>query len=627
MTEQKYPLLEKIDSPADLKGLSIDQLVACCDELRRYIVEACAVNPGHLGSSLGAVELTVALHYVFDTSNDKLVWDVGHQTYAHKLLTGRREAFLSQRKLGGLSGFPRMDESPYDAFGGGHASVSISAAYGMAAAAALDGNTEQQIVAVIGDASMTGGLAFEGLNNAGASPDTNLLVILNDNNMAIDPGTGALKRYLTKITSSHHYNRFKQRAWALFTRTPRLQRMLRKMSNALKQVILGRSNLFESFNFRYFGPIDGHNIPELVRTLRALRDIKGPKLLHVLTVKGKGYAPAEKDPATWHAPGRFDVETGERLTPRRKADRYQDVFGQTLIDLAALDRRVVGITAAMPSGCGMNRMMEQMPDRVFDVGIAEGHAVTFAAGLAAAGKIPFCGIYSTFMQRAYDNVIHDVAIQHLPVVFCLDRGGLVGEDGVTHHGVFDMAAYAAVPSLTIAAPRNEAELRNLMYTALQTESPWMIRYPRGEGEGVAWRNEPFAVIETGRGECLREGRGVAVLTIGTTAAAAAKAIDRAAREGIEAAHYDLRFVKPLDTALLDQVAAAFDRIITVEDGSLRGGVGEAVAAYLNDRGCTTPVTRLGIPDRWIEQGKPTELHALCGYDEEGIYAALKAGVH
>lgn len=624
MTEQKYTLLPKIDSPSDLKRLSIDQLATYCDELRRYIVEACSVNPGHLGSSLGAVELTVALHYVFDAPNDKLVWDVGHQTYAHKIITERREAFLTQRKLNGLSGFPRMDESVYDAFGGGHASVSISAAYGMAAAAALDGDHSKQIVAIIGDASMTGGLAFEGLNNAGAAKDANLLVILNDNNMAIDPGTGALKSYLTKITSSHHYNRFKQWAWSIFTRTPRLQRMLRKMSNALKQVILGRSNLFESFNFRYFGPIDGHNVQELVRTLRALRDIRGPKLLHVLTVKGKGYAPAEDDPATWHAPGRFDVATGDRPTPHCTRDRYQDVFGQTLLDLARMDERVVGITAAMPSGCGMSRMMEQLPDRVFDVGIAEGHAVTFAAGLATAGKVPFCAIYSTFMQRAYDNVIHDVAIQHLPVIFCLDRGGLVGEDGVTHHGVFDMAAYATVPSLTIAAPRNEKELRDLMYTALQAGKPWMIRYPRGEGEGEVWRDQPFCAMEEGRGECLRKGRDVAVLTIGTTASAAARAIQRAAAEGIEAAHYDLRFVKPLDTLLLDEVADQFERVITVEDGALRGGVGEAVTAYLNERDAKVRVTRLGIPDRWIEQGKPVELHALCGYDEEGIYQALKA---
>lgn len=624
MTEQKYTLLPKIDSPSDLKRLSIDQLATYCDELRRYIVEACSVNPGHLGSSLGAVELTVALHYVFDAPNDKLVWDVGHQTYAHKIITERREAFLTQRKLNGLSGFPRMDESVYDAFGGGHASVSISAAYGMAAAAALDGDHSKQIVAIIGDASMTGGLAFEGLNNAGAAKDANLLVILNDNNMAIDPGTGALKSYLTKITSSHHYNRFKQWAWSIFTRTPRLQRMLRKMSNALKQVILGRSNLFESFNFRYFGPINGHNVQELVRTLRALRDIRGPKLLHVLTVKGKGYAPAEDDPATWHAPGRFDVATGDRPTPHCTLDRYQDVFGQTLLDLARMDERVVGITAAMPSGCGMSRMMEQLPDRVFDVGIAEGHAVTFAAGLATAGKVPFCAIYSTFMQRAYDNVIHDVAIQHLPVIFCLDRGGLVGEDGVTHHGVFDMAAYATVPSLTIAAPRNEKELRDLMYTALQAGKPWMIRYPRGEGEGEVWRDQPFCAMEEERGECLRKGRDVAVLTIGTTASAAARAIQRAAAEGIEAAHYDLRFVKPLDTLLLDEVADQFERVITVEDGALRGGVGEAVTAYLNERDAKVRVTRLGIPDRWIEQGKPVELHALCGYDEEGIYQALKA---
>ena len=618
MGERNYLYLERIDSPAQLKKLDGEQLRICCDELRRYIIEACSVNPGHLASSLGAVELTVALHYVFDTPDDRIVWDVGHQCYAHKILTGRREAFLHQRMLGGISGFPRMDESPYDAFGGGHASVSISAAFGMAKACELRGE-QRRIVAVIGDGSMTGGLAFEGMNNAGASRSTDLLVILNDNNMAIDQATGALKSYLVKITSSVHYNRFKQHLWALLSHTPRLLRLLQKTGNAAKQVLLNKSNLFESLNFRYFGPIDGHNLPELVRTLRALRDIPGPKLLHVLTVKGKGYTPAERDQTTWHAPGRFNPETGERIAARHEAARYQDVFGETVVELARQDPRVVGITAAMPSGCGLSRMLEEMPDRCFDVGIAEGHAVTFSAGLAAAGMVPFCAIYSTFMQRAFDNVIHDVAIQHLPVVFCLDRGGLVGEDGVTHHGFFDLAAFATIPSLTIAAPMNERELRNLLYTALHAGKPYLIRYPRGYGEGVAWRGLPFETVEEGRGRRLRDGERVAVLSIGTAGNAAARAVERADADGIHAAHYDLRFAKPLDEQLLDEVAGRFERIITVEDGMLRGGVGEAVTACLADRGYRGRIERLGIPDCWIEQGKPEELYALCGYDEEAIY--------
>ncbi len=618
MGERNYLYLERIDSPAQLKKLDGEQLRIYCDELRRYIIEACSVNPGHLASSLGAVELTVALHYVFDTPDDRIVWDVGHQCYAHKILTGRREAFLHQRMLGGISGFPRMDESPYDAFGGGHASVSISAAFGMAKACELRGE-QRRIVAVIGDGSMTGGLAFEGMNNAGASRSTDLLVILNDNNMAIDQATGALKSYLVKITSSVHYNRFKQHLWALLSHTPRLLRLLQKTGNAAKQVLLNKSNLFESLNFRYFGPIDGHNLPELVRTLRALRDIPGPKLLHVLTVKGKGYTPAERDQTTWHAPGRFNPETGERIAARHEAARYQDVFGETVVELARQDPRVVGITAAMPSGCGLSRMLEEMPDRCFDVGIAEGHAVTFSAGLAAAGMVPFCAIYSTFMQRAFDNVIHDVAIQHLPVVFCLDRGGLVGEDGVTHHGFFDLAAFATIPSLTIAAPMNERELRNLLYMALHAGKPYLIRYPRGYGEGVAWRGLPFETVEEGRGRRLRDGERVAVLSIGTAGNAAARAVERADAAGIHAAHYDLRFAKPLDEQLLDEVAERFERILTVEDGMLRGGVGEAVTACLADRGYRGRIERLGIPDRWIEQGKPEELYALCGYDEEAIY--------
>ena len=621
MSEQKYTLLERIDSPQQLKQLTEEELRRYCDELRHYIIEACSVNPGHLASSLGAVELTAALHYVFETPDDRIIWDVGHQTYAHKIITGRREAFRRQRTLGGISGFPRMDESPYDAFGGGHASVSISAAYGMARASRLRGE-QRRIVAVIGDGSMTGGLAFEGMNNAGADRDADLLVILNDNNMAIDRATGALKSYLVKISSSVHYNRFKQGLWAILSHTPRVLRLLQKTGNALKQVLLNKSNLFESLNFRYFGPIDGHNLPELVRTLRALREIPGPKLLHVMTLKGKGYTPAEQDQTTWHAPGRFNPETGERLAPARQADRYQDVFGETLVELAQQDPRVVGITAAMLTGCGLNRLQETMPDRCFDVGIAEGHAVTFSAGLAAGGLVPFCAIYSTFMQRAFDNVIHDVAIQELPVVFCLDRSGLVGEDGMTHHGCFDLSAFASVPALTIAAPMDERELRNQLYTALHAGKPYLIRYPRGCGEGVAWRNQPFEKIDEGRGRLLREGTEVAVLSIGTAGNIAARAIEQAAAEGVQAAHYDLRFAKPLDTELLRTVAGRFSRIITVEDGALRGGVGEAVTALLTDFGYRGRIVRLGIPDRWIGHGRPEELHARCGYDEASIRAAL-----
>lgn len=624
MAQKQYRLLDKIDSPRELRELTPEDLRLYCDELRDYIIAECSVHPGHLASSLGAVELAAAIHYVYRTPEDRIVWDVGHQTYAHKIITGRREAFRTKRQLGGISGFPRMVESEYDAFGGGHASVSISAAFGMAKAAELRGE-ERKVVAVIGDGSMTGGLAFEGLNNAGASHDTDLLVIINDNNMAIDPATGALKNYLLKITTSQSYNRFKRRLWGVLAHTPRLLRLCQKTGNALKQGLLNNSNLFESLNFRYFGPVDGHNLEDLVRTLRALRDIGGPKLLHVITVKGKGYLPAEHDQPVWHAPGPFNPATGERLARREGPARYQDVFGETLLDLARADRRVVGVTPAMPSGCSMNVLMRAMPDRCFDVGIAEGHAVTFSAGLAAAGMVPFCNIYSSFMQRAYDNVIHDVAIQGLPVVLCLDRGGLVGEDGATHHGVFDMAAFAAVPSLTIAAPMDERELRDMMYSALRAGAPYMIRYPRGNGVGAPWRGQPFAEIPAGRGRCLREGDDVAVVTIGTVGNFAARAAKRAAAEGLSVAHYDLRFAKPLDEELLLAVGRRFRRIVTVEDGSLRGGVGEAIAALLNEHGCTAEVTRLGIPDRWIEHGTPAQLYALCGYDEEAILRTLLAG--
>lgn len=621
MHSKDYKLLYSVDSPQDLKKLPPEQLCVYCDQLRRYIIEQCSINPGHLASSLGAVELATALHYVFDTPADKLVWDVGHQTYAHKIITGRREAFRTKRQLDGISGFPRMAESEYDAFGGGHASVSISAAFGMAKAMELRGE-KQQVVAVIGDGSMTGGLAFEGLNNAGACKSTNLLVILNDNNMAIDQATGALKNYLLKISTSVHYNRFKQRLWGVLSHTPRLLHLCQKAGNGVKQGLLNNSNLFESLNFRYFGPVDGHNLPELVRTLRALRDIEGPKLLHVMTVKGKGYLPAEHDQSAWHAPGRFNPETGERLAAKGDAARYQDVFGQTLLDLARMDARVVGVTPAMTSGCSMNTLQQAMPERCFDVGIAEGHAVTFSAGLAAAGMVPFCNIYSSFMQRAYDNVIHDVAIQELPVVLCLDRAGIVGEDGVTHHGVFDLAAFGAVPGLVIGAPMDELELRNMMYTALQSGRPFMIRYPRGNGVGAAWEHAPFEALPVGRGRRLREGRDVAVLSVGTTGCAAAQAVEQAVAQGVSVAHYDMRFAKPLDEQLLDEVGRNFRRVVTVEDGSLRGGVGEAVTAFFNRRGYPVAVRSLGIGDEWISQGTPAQLYARCGYDAAGILDAL-----
>lgn len=625
MVREEYKLLDRVSSPRDLKKLSLEELRLYCDELRRYIIEACSVNPGHLASSLGTVELSAALHYVFETPDDKLVWDVGHQTYAHKIITGRRGAFATKRRLGGISGFPRMSESEYDAFGGGHASVSISAAFGMAKAAELRGE-RRKVVAVIGDGSMTGGLAFEGLNNAGASKTTDLLVILNDNHMAIDQATGALKNYLLRISTSEHYNRFKQRLWRLMSHTPWLLRLCQKAGNAVKQGLLNNSNLFESLNFRYFGPVDGHDLKALVCTLRALRDIPGPKLLHVMTVKGKGYLPAEHDQSVWHAPGCFNPDTGERISAPGSVARYQDVFGETLLELARRDRRVVGVTPAMPTGCSMNILMREMPDRCFDVGIAEGHAVTFSAGLAAAGMVPFCNIYSTFMQRAYDNVIHDVAIQDLPVVMCLDRGGLVGEDGVTHHGVFDMAAFGAVPGLVIAAPMNELELRNLMYTALQYGHPFMIRYPRGCGEGAPWRGAAFEALPVGRGRRLREGRDVALVTVGTAGNAAARAAARLSAEGAEVAHYDLRYAKPLDEELLDEAGRRFRCVVTVEDGCLRGGVGEAVTAFFNDRGYEVHVERLGIGDCWVEHGTPAQLQAQCGFDEESILRTLRAAL-
>ena len=619
MAEEKRRYLDTIDSPADLKRLRVEELEAVCAELREYILECCAVNPGHLGSSLGAVELAVALHYVYDTPSDRLVWDVGHQAYAHKILTGRREAFLHNRTRGGISGFPRMAESEYDAFGGGHSSVSISAAFGMAKAIEMQGGKER-VVAIIGDGALTGGLAFEALNNAGVSPTTDLLVVLNDNEMSIDEPAGALDRYLVRMSTSKWYNSLKRTLWRILSVAPPVLNFIRKSGNAIKQGLLKNSNLFESLNLRYFAPVDGHNVVELVHTLRSLKRIGGPKLLHIKTRKGKGYAPAEADPSVWHAPGKFDVKTGERIKSAYPASRYQDVFGQTLLDLARRDERIVGITPAMPSGCSLNIMMREMPERCFDVGIAEGHAVTFSAGLAAQGARPFCNIYSSFMQRAYDNVIHDIALQNLPVVLCLDRAGIVGEDGATYHGAFDMAYFGCVPNLTIAAPRNELMLRQMMYTALQQESPSVLRYPRGVGEGVEWRGVPFEAVEVGRGECLKEGADVAILAVGTMTNVALRAAERGTKS---VAVYDLRYVKPLDEALILDVASRFKHIITIEDGILRGGVGESIAALIARNSLSPKITTLGIDDSFVEHGKPAELYADCGYDEEALLRVIE----
>ena len=614
----EYNYLRRVNNPEELRQLSHKELRVYADELRRYILECCAVNPGHLGSSLGTVELTIALHYVYATPEDRIVWDVGHQAYAHKIITERRDAFRSNRTYNGISGFPRRAESEYDAFGAGHSSVSISAAFGIAKSLEMSGN-KSHVVAVIGDGALTGGLAFEGLNNAGASPKTDLLVILNDNEMSIDKPAGALDSYLVRISTSRWYNTLKRRLWRGLSVIPPLHRLVRKTGNAIKHGLLQNSNLFESLNFRYFGPIDGHDIEALISTLTALKDIGGPKLLHIKTKKGKGYAAAEADPAVWHAPGRFDVATGERVKTVYSADRYQDVFGTTLLDLAKSDERIVGVTPAMPSGCSMNIMMREMPSRCFDVGIAEGHAVTFSAGLAVGGSRPFCNIYSSFMQRAYDNVIHDVALQNLPVVMCLDRAGIVGEDGATHHGAFDLAYLGCVPNITIAAPRNEWMLRQMMYTASKADHPTVIRYPRGIGEGVEWRDTEFTIIEEGRGEKLRDGEDVAIVAVGTMANVALRAAERSQRS---VAVYDLRYAKPLDAALIEEIGAKYKRIITIEDGVIRGGVGERVVAMLASKGFAPKVVNLGIDDRFVEHGKPAELYRECGYDEEAVLQTI-----
>lgn len=622
------PHLAPIQYPADLKQVPEADLHLVCQDLRQYIIDVVSVFGGHFGASLGVVELTVALHYVFNTPEDQLVWDVGHQAYGHKILTGRRERFHTNRVYGGLSGFPKRKESPYDAFGVGHSSTSISAALGMAIAASLNGEKEKQMVAIIGDGALTGGMAFEAMNHAGDS-NANLLIILNDNCMSIDPNVGALKDYLTDITTSHTYNKVKDEVWNVLGKLSRfgvnVQEIASKIEGGIKASLLGHSNLFESLNLRYFGPVDGHDVHHMVKVLRDLKDIPGPKILHCVTTKGKGYALAEKDQTLWHAPGKFDKITGEihkKVHSSPQPPKYQDVFGHTLLELAESNEKIVGITPAMPSGSSLNIMMKAMPERAFDVGIAEQHAVTLSAGLATQGKIPFCNIYSSFMQRAYDQVIHDVCLQNLDVVFCLDRAGFAGADGPTHHGAYDIAYMRCVPNMVVSAPMNEQELRNLMYTAqLRPSGPFCIRYPRGEGVMPDWRT-PFEEISIGKGRKMKEGSEIALVSIGHIGNLALKAAHELESEGISVAHYDARFVKPLDANMFHEIMEKFDQIITIEDGCLMGGFGSAVLEFAADHGYRTGIRRLGIPDAVVEHGEQMELYRDCGYDVKGIKAAV-----
>ncbi len=623
------PLLADIHIPEDLRRLSLEQLPQVASELRQYIIDVVSIYGGHFGASLGVVELTVALHWALNTPDDQLVWDVGHQAYGHKILTGRREQFHTNRKYGGLSGFPKRDESEYDAFGVGHSSTSISAALGMAIASKLKGATERQHVAVIGDGAMTAGLPFEALNHAGVS-GTNVLVILNDNNMSIDPNVGALKEYLTDITTSKTWNHLRDDIWNVLGKLPNPKfhrKMAGKLEASLKGMVSSSSNLFEALGMRYFGPIDGHNVLKLAETIKDLSAIPGPKLLHIKTVKGKGYALAEKDQTLWHAPGTFDKITGiinkkEAVVP--EPPKYQDVFGHSIIELAEANPLVMGITPAMPSGCSLKYMMAAMPDRAIDVGIAEQHAVTLSAGLATQGMKVFCNIYSSFMQRAYDMVIHDVAIQKLPVIFCLDRGGLVGDDGPTHHGAYDIAYMRCIPNMVVCAPMDESELRSLMYTAQlpETDVPFSIRYPRGQGVMPEWRT-PFEKIEIGTGRLISEGADIAILTIGHPGNFAVEACRKLAEEGLRPAHFDMRFAKPLDEAMLHDVAARFPKVITVEDGTIVGGFGSAVLEFFAAHQYSPEVTMLGIPDRIVEHGKPEELHRECGFDADGICRVVR----
>lgn len=622
------PLLPQIDSPADLRKLSPDRLPQLCSEIREFLIQSLSQNPGHFASSMGSVELTVALHYVFNTPYDRIVWDVGHQAYGHKILTGRRDTFSTLRKFGGLSGFPSPSESEYDTFAAGHASNAISAGLGMSVASRLRGESPRRnVVAVVGDASISGGLSFEGINNAANTPN-NLLIILNDNDMSIDENVGALNSYLTQINTSRLYNDIRYKAYRLLRRmhlvSDRSRGALLRFNNSLKSLLGGRQNLFEGFNIRYFGPFDGNDIATVIRVLNDIRDMEGPRILHLRTVKGKGYAPAEADPASWHAPGRFDPATGKRaeaVPDPTKPPKYQDVFGDTLVELAQKNKAITAISAAMLSGTSVGTMQAVMPERVFDVGISEGHAVTFAGGLAKDGMRPFVAIYSSFLQRAYDHIIHDVALNKLPVTFCIDRAGLVGEDGATHHGVFDLAYLRTIPNMTVAAPRDEHMLRNLLYTAQEgNHGPFAIRYPRGRGTRTDWRNEMHA-LPIGKGEKLTEGSDAVILSIGVTDAA--KAVEAAKAKGISVAHYDMVFLKPLDTELLREAASKNVPLITVEDGTVNGGLGSAVAEWLADNKIEVPLRRIGVPDTFIPQGTPAQLQHLAGIDTEAIVRAVE----
>ena len=629
----KVKLLETIKYPDDLRRLSVDKLPQVCQELREDIVQELSVNPGHLASSLGVAEITVALHYVYNTPEDRIVWDVGHQAYGHKILTGRREQFFTNRKLGGIRPFPSPTESEYDTFACGHASNSVSAALGMAVAAELEGNKDRHVVAVIGDGALSGGLAFEGLNNVSSSPN-NLLIILNDNDMSIDRSVGGMQKYLLNLNTNKTYNaiKFKTTSWlhSKGLMNDDRKKGIQRLSNAIKSAIAHQQNIFDGMNIRYFGPFDGHNVKELVRILQQIKDMKGPKLLHLHTQKGHGYAPAEKDVTTWHAPGKFNPDTGERIVDNdpTKPQKYQDVFGHTLLELAKQNPMIVGVTPAMPSGCSMSIMMKEMPERTFDVGIAEGHAVTFSGGMAKDGLLPFCNIYSAFAQRAYDNIIHDVALLNLNVVFCFDRSGLVGEDGPTHHGAFDLAALRPIPNLTICSPMDEHELRRLMYTAqLPDKGPFVIRYPRGGGELMDWRC-PFEEVKVGTGRKMKDGTDVAVLSIGpignnVTRAIASLTSQNSNTSSPSVAHYDMRFLKPLDEAILDEVGRKFKHVITVENGVRQGGLGSAVLEWMNDHGYAPKVKRLGLPDNFVEHGTVKELQHIVGIDEEGIVKAIK----
>lgn len=619
-TDKNYSLLNNINSPSDLRKLSEEQLPQVCKELRDFIIEALSHNPGHFASSLGSVELTVALHYVFDTPCDKIVWDVGHQAYGHKILTGRRERFHTNRKLGGLKPFPSPDESEYDSFVAGHASNSISAALGLAVAAEKM-HRKEHVVAVIGDGAMSGGLAFEGLNNVSSTPN-NLLIILNDNNMSIDKSVGGMSQLLISMHSSHLYNKIRYGMARIFTKIGLLNRQraksLTRFNNGLKAMLFKQQNIFEGMCTRYFGPIDGHDVNELVRMLKVIKEMKGPKMLHIHTIKGKGYKPAEENATEWHQPGLFDAETGKRIICSDGIPRFQDVFGETLLELAKANSKVVGITPAMPSGCTMTILGKEMPDRFFDVGIAEGHAVTFSAGLARGGAMPFCNIYSSFMQRGYDNLIHDAALQRVNMVLCLDRAGLVGEDGPTHHGAFDLAYLRPIPNITIASPYDEHELRRLMYTAqLPDMGTFVIRYPRGKGKNADWKC-PLEAVPVGKGRCIKEGDDIAMITIGPIGKNMENVVKAAEERGVSIAHYDIRFIKPIDKEMLHSIGKKFNKIVTIEDGCVKGGLGSAVIEFMAENSYTPTIRCIGIPDKFVEHGTTEELYKICGMDCESV---------